>query len=487
MSQTLQLPEKLLISKLQSELNGLKKLEDTLFLQASLNNFAFHFKEIFSAGIKAVEGKFIYESIFEEWCDFIQANDWTDSVGPRRHGKTTCQCLGYLAWRLWQIQAMEKPNYEIMLMSVKGELAAQQIRNLNRYIEYNPFYKEFEPTFKSDSYAEYKYRDKTLMVYPEGIGSATRSLHPDEVYITDPHTDPDRKDATLDPVEIVKTTQIFKRSIVHIPKDGGKLHVESTRISKHDIHGYCQSSALFKCRTWKAIINDAQKIILCPNMWTWDRLNALRNDSPADFEQEFQAVPLRSVMGYVNAEDLDAVIVPDSVNIDFEQNHEFTRTEVRGGYDLGKKAHPSHVSVFKYSGNGKKEQIVSFWMDRMDYTDQLPIVEKMIDNLHIDSLPYDDTRGELTMLHEQGRLPPAMEPVIFNAKIKQSMARCLGSAIRKREILLLDDVRQTSQILNCDGDLKSESTSDGHGDSFWSNALALQSFEQPQPMVWALR
>ncbi len=464
----------------------MKNLENTLFLKSSLNNFAFNFREIFSAGIKAVEGKFIYEPVFDEWCDFIQDNPWTDSVGPRRHGKTTCQLLGYWGWRLWRLQVQQKPHYEIMGMAVNESLAAKQISNFKRYIEYNPFYSEFKSIGNSSGSALYQWWDKTFEIYPAGIGSASRSRHPDEVNVTDPHTDPDRKDSALDPVEIVKATQIFKRSIVLLPKDGGKLHVEATRISKYDIHGYCQSSNLFKCRTWKAIINDAQKIILCPTMWTWEKLNTLRIDSPMDFEQEFQAIPLRSVMGYVSQEDLDAVIVHNSKSLDFSIQQDLKKTEVRGGYDLGKKAHPSHVSVFKFDGKGKKEQILSHWMDRMDYTIQLEHVEKIIKHLHVDSLHYDNTRGELEMLHENGTLPGVMEPVTFNVKTKFGMARSLGTAINRKTITLLDDPRQTHQILNCDGDLKSEVTSEGHGDAFWSNGLALHAFDEPKPMIWAL-
>lgn len=457
-------------------------LENSLFLKAAHNNFYFHFSNVFSEGIKIIEGKFLDGTHFNEWCDFQQDNDFTSSVGPRKHGKTTCKVQGYLGWRLTQTVLRASPYYEIMLLSNKEELASKQISDFNRYIQVNPHYKEFQCLSSAQGIAHYRFRNKEFKVYPAGIFSAIRSLHPNEVLATDLHSDPDRKDVTIDPVEILKATNVFKRSVIHLPKEGGKLHVEGTRMSKWDVFSYTNSSDLFKHREWKAILNDAENSILFPGMWSYEKLAKLREDSPDDFEQEFQCVPIRSIRGYISSQDLDQVIDLNLQNLDFNADQGIN-DEVRGGYDLGKKAHPSHIAVYKWDGKGNKTEILSYWMDRTDYSYQLEIVERIIKNLKVDTLAYDNTRGELETMYEEGRLPSEMKPINFNLKTKNSMAVALGTAIRRKEVALIDDPRQTQQILNCDAELKSEQTSEGHGDSFWSNAMAIESFNEQAPRL----
>ena len=66
-----------------------------------------------------------------------------------------------------------------------------------------------------------------------------------------------------------------------------------------------------------------------------------------------------------------------------------------------------------------------------------------------------------------------MEGVNFTQKKKFEIAAQFEKAVKNKKIVLLADDRQKRQILNCDNDLKSMDTPEGHGDSFWSNALAI--------------
>ena len=49
--------------------------------------------------------------------------------------------------------------------------------------------------------------------------------------------------------------------------------------------------------------------------------------------------------------------------------------------------------------------------------------------------------------------------------------------VRGGTLMLISDQRQKRQILNVDNDLKSMETPEGHGDSFWSNALMCHAAE----------
>lgn len=462
-------------------LQGLTSLEKSLTLRATFRNFHHFFMNCFSKGIEKVEGLFIRGNHFKDWCDFMQFNNWTGSIGPRKHGKTMCKVLGYCAWRIWQTQERKRPYYEMMIISNIETLAARKIAMLNRLIDANPDFDHFKRMTTAEGIAHYKVNGNEIIIYPAGIGSANRSVHPDEVHVTDPHSDPDKK-VSFDPVEIIKDSQVFRRAIMNFPKEGGMLHCEGTRMSSWDIFGYISKSKLFQYREDEAIIDYSTKEILWPEYYTFDRLMSIKEDGPEDFEQEYQGVPIRSTQGYITQDELDQVINPDLKPIDFNVPIG-TKKEIRGGYDLGKKAHPSHISVFSWDGSGKKTQLLSLWMDRMDYSVQVETVTKIIKNLKVDSMRYDNTRGELEGLMEIGALPQEMEPVLFNVKTKHSMARALGTAVRRGEIELLDDPRQTAQILNCDSELRSEDTSDGHGDSFWTNAMAMESFCVVEPQI----
>ena len=66
-----------------------------------------------------------------------------------------------------------------------------------------------------------------------------------------------------------------------------------------------------------------------------------------------------------------------------------------------------------------------------------------------------------------------MKPVQFNVKTNNAMAVSLNTIVRENRCALIDDVRQIDQLLQVNNDLQAIESPQGHGDSFWSNALAL--------------
>jgi hypothetical protein len=67
------------------------------------------------------------------------------------------------------------------------------------------------------------------------------------------------------------------------------------------------------------------------------------------------------------------------------------------------------------------------------------------------------------------------------------MATELDAEITAENLQLLNDERQKRQLLSVDCDLKAPSNSEGHGDAFWSLALAVDAWKQSQGrMIWTL-
>ena len=184
------------------------------------------------------------------------------------------------------------------------------------------------------------------------------------------------------------------------------------------------------------------------------------------FNQEFMASPVYSENSFITPQMLNQAINP---NLQPQTSYKGVEN-VYAGYDIGKKTHPSHIAVFREK-DGHYTQLGSWWMDKWDYTDQIELVESLIERFRIDVVAYDATRGELEALSEQGRLPPQMKPVHFTNKTRHAMATAMEAVFSDGKIELLDESRQSSQILAVSSDLVAVESPEGHGDSFWSIAL----------------
>lgn len=98
----------------------------------------------------------------------------------------------------------------------------------------------------------------------------------------------------------------------------------------------------------------------------------------------------------------------------------------------------------------------------------------------IDLLKYDATRGELDILQEAMKLPEEFEGVVFTKKRMVSMATTLSDRVTHGSVMLLDDPRQTNQMLSVNNNLQAIESPQGHGDSFWSVAMSLPEREEQQ-------
>jgi hypothetical protein len=111
---------------------------------------------------------------------------------------------------------------------------------------------------------------------------------------------------------------------------------------------------------------------------------------------------------------------------------------------------------------------------------QVQYVKEALKAFGIDFLHYDATRGELDTLKEAKKLPEEIEGVIFTKKRMVSMATVLSDQVTHGSVKLLDDPRQTNQMLAVNNNLRAIESPQGHGNSFWSVCLALPEREEQQ-------
>lgn len=199
------------------------------------------------------------------------------------------------------------------------------------------------------------------------------------------------------------------------------------------------------------------------------------------FNQEYLCSPVYSEEAYVKEDDYDGCVNMELRNWtleDWEARKEIPSTDRVGGFDIGKKTHPSHLAIFEYNEDKKKwQQVHSKWMDNWDYNDQRDYLERACEAFDLYDLRYDATRGEFESFEERNELPAEMTPVNFTHKRKHAMAADLDKAITNGDVEFLDDRRQRSQLLVVNNDLLAPETPEGHGDSFWSVCLALADYE----------
>ena len=94
----------------------------------------------------------------------------------------------------------------------------------------------------------------------------------------------------------------------------------------------------------------------------------------------------------------------------------------------------------------------------------------MAENFNITRGYIDNTRGEL----EDRGLNNVWRSMHFSTKSKNTMAQIFEQYVHSGNLKLLSDERQRQQILSVNNELKAPETPMGHGDAFFSIAMALQ-------------
>jgi hypothetical protein len=442
---------------------------------ASCDDLTFEefYEHVFSIGYMEEEGVFGMGAHHHEWCRRLPRSTLTCTIAPRGSLKSTL-FRAYLAYCVWQLPVLGR-NIEALYFSYIQKFAGQHTEKAKQYIDTNPLYlmRGIVPLRAGKTVLRYMDRrtGKRLSCQPVGMMAFKRGLRADVLLLDDVLTDPRKP---LDVSQIAKITRIFQQEIRKIAKVGrSEIHIAGTPQDETDLLFHVRENPKCDWQIYPAV--DEGGRLLWPEVLTSEVLaEDLQAMGRIAFAKEMLCKPARSVEGFFQRSDFNGLIVtPKS-----DGYPEFGGFVV-GGWDLGKKRHPAHISVLRRLPNGHEWQRRSIWMDGWEYSQQLELVKRLIAKYHIRSFAYDNTRGELEALAERSELPSQMVPVVLSSRNEWKIATDLDIEVTNRRLHLLDETgddgydRQLEQILAVDGALDAMETPHGHGDSFWSNALAV--------------
>lgn len=430
---------------------------------------AYHSFKYFSNNIfsHSFEGQYINGKHLDEWANILQDNDFVSFLSARKHSKST-KLYAYVMWKL--LRSIDQ-DLEILYLSYNSNLAAYHTRNIKTFIQRNPYFEECIDLTPAEGILKYTWDNEHIFrVEPEGMLSFKRGRHPDIVLVDDPLQDPA---AILNLTVIQKITRIFLEEIMSLPKEKtGEIKVVGTAQDERDLFFTIKKMKRFLWKEYKAIQSYKQERVLWPEMFPFERLISIRDEEIGEkaFNKEYQCSPVRTEEAFFKREDIMPVVNPTLKNLKRTDKIK-TKNSVFGGMDIGKKRNPTHIAIFENVKN-RLIQRHQIFLDGWDYTDQVDYCYEIIPNFKVDMFLYDDTRGELEGYREENKLPEEMRPYVFSLKSKSLAATTFEGRVRKKKIELIDDERMIGQILSVDNSLTSIATAQGHGDSFWSIALA---------------
>jgi hypothetical protein len=460
-------------SKKQKNTNDLDWRE---FLFFARHKLWFFYLSIFSISIIKLEGIFEWGDHLKDWSDRLQDNKLTAMLGPRKHLKSHT-FYAYVMWKMYSIWYDAKYSgkrirlYDILYLSYKIGMAGDHIENINRYISVNPYFIDWTRTSSAATMMKYCYNGCELNCKPDGMLSFKRGKHPHEVLCDDILADPTEK---LEYSAMMKINKVFFEQVASFPKEKiGQLHVIGTAQDKTDLFFQLKSNKKYNWSLKKALINKEKKEVLWPEFIPFERLmDILQNElngSLKTFNKEYQCSPVRSEDTYFTSEEIEN---RESKNLKDMWN---TPEKVRGlcfaGLDIGKKRNPSHLAVYSVEGN-KITQVHQKWMDGWQYGRQINYINKAAKKFKIVKGFYDNTRGEFEGFAEKREIERAWRPMVLTAKQKFIIAAALEKMVGDDNFHMLENDRQKEMIVCVDNNLKAPDTGQGHGDSFFSNAMA---------------
>lgn len=405
------------------------------------------------------------------WARRMANTNRSMTIGPRGSLKSSVLRL-YVCYLIWQLPT-SKRNLEALYMSFKQDLARKHCEKIKAYVDANPLFRMRGIVSMSKAASVVRYycprNGRTFRCDPVGVLSFKRGLHTDYVMADDLLKDPQTR---MDVSQITKITETYQQQIIKIPKlPHGQIHSVGTPQDETDLMFWAQKQPEYDWALDPAI--DARRMLLWPEVLSAEQLKTdLREMGKVAFAKEMLCRPQRTVDRYFQRADFDRLRIP--------HGSQPPLTNITGGWDLGKKRHPAHFTLIGRTTKGELYQVrPSWWFDGWDYDTQLEFIKSAMQRYHVRALAYDNTRGELELMEERGELPRQMIPVSLTAHHKWKLATDFDVEVTNQRLFLLDESddagydRQLEQILAVDNGLDAMQTAMGHGDSFWSNALAI--------------
>ncbi len=468
--------------------NALKELSEQLSakeIPIELSSFDNFIQDIFSLSYP----QFITAKNprpFNSWhirrvCSFIDDVLASDSkmaevVLPRYHLKSTILGLGLSIYRFLTSFG------DSLFISYKSELVDFHMSNIKLAVEANkllsPIMVDLNP--RSSANVAYKIGSKKVRMFGSGIFAMKRGIHTDGIVCADDILGTQENPMVFTDLE--KAERMFNQEVLNIPNSGCPLVVYGTTIDYSDILFKLRDNPQFKVLWLPAIhpdpINYPDREVLWEDKFDKKTLDMKKGQQGwKAFSSEFLLTPVLSTEAFFTREELDKVIDPQMVIL----HRMFQKLDKAGrhivmGVDIGKKRNPSHVAVFVDDEEGNLVMLYQAFWDNLDYTEQVSRINTICDNFQVDKCYWDATRGEM----EERGLARQCIPIKFTGRGERnqaSYAADFSHRVETKTIKLVDDDRYISQILCVTNDLKASSGPMGHGDSFWSTALAIGAYE----------
>ena len=387
------------------------------------------------------------------------------AVLPRFHFKSSVLGHAFSVWRLLQA----KRDVSVLYLSYSDGMAQYHISEINKAVQRNPIIAPLldNKSPKADYSFRYLYNKKPVEIMHGGLFSFKRGMHVNGALIADDVLrDPENP---LNPGQLVKVEDHFLTESMFIPLKGVPVIVLGTPMMPGDLLSKLQDDERFKSRVLPALDPVPGRRVLMPELYNESWLLAQQKARPKSFASEFLLVPQLSSETYFTPEDIDKC--EDSNLRNFSATQPYVKDvgeQLFAGFDVGKKRHPSHLVIFSRKGELIK-QVHQSWLDGWSYSDQIVFLNEVAKNFDLDKGYIDNTRGEL----EDRGLHRSWWPMHFTLKAKNTMAHIFDEFVHADQLRVLKDERQRQQILSVNNELKAPVTPMGHGDAFFSIAMAL--------------
>lgn len=425
------------------------------------------------------------------WGEVISKKVRACLIAPRMHLKSTICNHAFSLWQGFKAKAF----VDGMVFSYTQDLAEDHTEILKRDIKNNTycrFWVDNNPAAKSRVDFTVSFGPQLahlgkwqFKVEPSGVFAAQRGRHPRFVVCDDILSDFANP---LDQKVLKRIDDLFNQVIQSLPGPDDPLIVVGTPQSYEDtLYRLRDNTEFWWGRFPSEIPVEGKKIprVAWPERFSYRVLQrVLRRVKDRAYQVEYLLIPFLAVNSRLPRESVMACVDPGlkqcSLLEPFE-NPEHLPTF--GGMDIGKEVHPTHIVVFIKMHDGSLVQVYQVFLDKMPYNAQAKLVNKLIEHFDISRFYYDSTRAEL----DDRRVSRRARGRKFTRQLKANIALLLERRVFAEQdeptMILLPDERQVSQIVAVTMDLKSVETAEGHGDSFWSNALAVKAAEDGAGMV----
>ena len=389
------------------------------------------------------------------------------AVLPRFHFKSTIMGHAFSVWRLLKAPR----DCSVLYLSYSDGMARYHLSEINKTVSRNPILTSLmdNRSPKADYSFRYYINKRPMEIMHGGLFSFKRGMHVNGALIAD--------DVLRDPENPLNTSQItkvedhFMTESLFIPLKGVPVVVLGTPMMPGDLLTKLQKDDRFKSRVLPALDPVPNRRVLMPELYNEEWLLQQQEARPKSFASEFLLQPHFATEAYFNEEEItkceDETLRNHPASNIYKKKDE--HEQLFAGFDVGKKRHPSHLVIFRRVGE-KLEQVHQSWLDGWSYSDQIEYLNDIAKNFDLEKGYIDNTRGEL----EDRGLDPVWHAMHFTLKSKRTMAQIFEEYVSKSNLTLIQDSRQKEQIVSVSNELKAPETPMGHGDAFFSVAMALQ-------------